>query len=240
MKANISVMLISIALLTGCGTTGKFVYPANMSTMFKAGDNINAEKTVAILPFDDFRSAENSDCFTAYMIPLLPYGWAEYERPEAALRFLTVGHYDITPAEDLAKATSLSLRRSGLFRDAFFTMGADKDKADFVWSGRIKVLRYDGKMFSYCLSIVGPLLWDIALPLGVSENTLAVEFKLKDKAGNLVWEYSAERSASVTQGLYYRSGHDCRAFATMYQSIMNDALSNLSNAMISKHLNSGS
>jgi hypothetical protein len=72
-----------------------------------------------------------------YLIPLMPFGWMECDRPEAARMFLTIVEFDFTPGEDLAKAAAYSLRRSNLFKDAFFTFGGGKDKADYILTGKI-------------------------------------------------------------------------------------------------------
>ena len=225
------LLVTTIVFLCGCGTTGKFVYPARMTTLFRVGSDMTPEKTVAVLPFDDYRSDDNSSWYLMYLIPLMPFGWVDYERPDAASMFPSILTYDMTPAEDLGKATSVSLRQSRMFKDAFFTMGGEKDKADFVWHGQIKEMRYRGKMITYGLSVYGPLLWVVGFPASTSENVLSIEFQLKDKNGKIVWEYSAERSDWIVQWLYYRMGHDCKAFAAMYQNVMNDALSNLANDM---------
>ena len=68
----------------------------------------------------------------------MPFGWVDYNRPDAARTFLTVNEFAFTPSEDLPKAAALSLRRSNLFSDAYFTFGGEKDKADFVLCGAIK------------------------------------------------------------------------------------------------------
>lgn len=227
----LSAMLASLVLLTGCGTTGKFVYPAKMSALFHVGGGGATDKTIAVLPFDDYRSDDNSSWYFIYLIPLMPFGWSDYERPDAASMFPSILTYDMTPSEDLGKATSVSLRKSQMFKDAFFTMGGEKDKADFIWSGQIKEMRYRGKMITYGLSLFGPVLWTFGFPAATSENVLSIEFQLKDRNNRVLWDYSSERSDWIVQWIYYRMGHDCKAFATIYQNVMNDALANLASAM---------
>ena len=116
-------LCLCAVFLAGCGTTGKFVYPADMSSLVRFDSSPAAGKRVAVLPFDDCRGDENSCMFGMYLIPFMPFGWADYERPDAANMFLSVVSYDTNPAEDLAKATAVSFRRSQLFRDVFFTPG---------------------------------------------------------------------------------------------------------------------
>jgi len=223
-----SIFVCGLALaFAGCGTTGKFVYPANMSTLFRVGEDRALDKTVAVLPFDDYRADDNSSWFAMYLLPLCPFGWGDYERPDAAFMFPTIVSYDMTPSEDLGKAAAVSLRQSRIFKDAFFTMGGEKERGDFIFTGRIKELRYRGKMITYGLSVYGPVLWVIGFPAATSEDVMSIEFQLKNKTGHVVWEYSVERSDVLWQWLYYRMGHDCKAFSQMYQQAMNDALSSL-------------
>lgn len=68
-------------LLSGCGTTAKFVYPAKMANLARVAPTPVTSKTVAVPPFDDYRNAENSvGTLFLYLIPLMPFGWVEYDR----------------------------------------------------------------------------------------------------------------------------------------------------------------
>ena len=225
------IACLCAALLAGCGTTGKFVYPAEMSSLVRFDSSPAAGKRVAVLPFDDCRGDENSCLFAMYLIPLMPFGWADYERPDAANMFLSVVSYDTDPAEDLAKATAVSFRRSQLFRDVFFTMGGEKDRADFVVRGRLKKMRYRGKQFSYGLSLYGPLLWLFGAPAGMSENEIDLELEMTDKAGRKVWNWTVTDRDRIVQWIYGRMGHDVKMFTRMYQDGMNRALEDLARRM---------
>ncbi|MDD2480083.1 MAG: hypothetical protein PHS31_09350 [Victivallaceae bacterium] len=233
MKNYVNVFLIAVFLLvlTGCGTTAKFVYPAQMSSLVQFDSSHVTNKKLAVLPFDDYRSDDNNCMFPMYLIPLMPFGWGTYERPDAASMFLSLVSYDITPTEDLAKATAVSIRHSNLFKDVFFTMGGEKDNADLVLRGRIKIMKYHGKMFSYGLSVCGPILWIFGAPAGMSENRLTLELTLSDKKGKVLWDWSMDREEWIVQWLYSRMGHDCKIFTNIYQSGMNDALSSLARKM---------
>lgn len=221
------IVVVCTLFLVGCGTTGKFVYPDQMSTLFSAASEPVLEKSVAVIPFDDYRSSENNCWYPLYLIPLMPLSWGDYERPEAASMFLSIVKYDITPSEDLAKATAVSLRHSNIFKDAFFTMGGEKQNADYVLSGRIKMLKYKGKMFTYCLSVYGPIFWIFGAPAGTSENRLILELKLKNKQGKTLWDWAVDKEEWIVQWIYARMGHDCKMFSKIYQEAMNDAMNNL-------------
>ena len=106
-------------------------------------------------------------------------------------------------------------------------MGGEKHNADYILSGKIKFLKYKGKMFTYCLSAYGPLFWLIGAPAGTSENRIALEVQLKDKQGRVIWDWSMDKEEWIVQWIYYRMGHDCKMFSKMYQDGMNDAMNSL-------------
>lgn len=227
-----AALAVLICCLTGCGTTGKFVYPADMSKLFRyEGRTVIKDKVVAVIPFEDHRPDENSNMYPMYLIPLMPFGWADYQRPDAANMFLSVAAYAATPSEDLAKAAAVSLQKAGLFRDVFFTSGEGKERADLVISGRIREMRYRSKMFTYCLSVYGPLFWVFGAPAGTSEDRLSADLVMTDKAGKTVWSWHMEDERWIVQWIYARMGHDVKMFAEIYQEGMNRAMKNLAEKM---------
>jgi hypothetical protein len=163
-----------------------------------------------------------------YLIPLVPFGFVSYERPEAARMFNTIGKYEFEVDEDLAKAAVRSLEQSGLFKRVYFTFGGDTREADYLFEGIARRTHYDGKMITYGLSLYGPLLWLLGLPAGISGNDVELSFRLLDHDLNEVWSYSSEGRESITQGLYYNYGNDVLGFATLMEQAMNGALRDLS------------
>jgi hypothetical protein len=148
--------------------------------------------------------------------------------------FLTVQAFDFTPSEDLPKAAAYSLRHSGLFADAFFTFGGEREKADYVLEGQILSARYSGSMWTYGLSIFGPDLWFLGFPAGRSHNYLTIALQLKDsQTRRIVWEKSYDLDTSVTQGMYYKWGDDVRGYSYLMQQVMNDAVAGISTALSS-------
>ncbi len=226
---TLSLLLVLTALvLTGCGTTAKYIYPAKMSSLIQVASEPVYNIKVAVAPFDDERGDINTfgTCFLR-LLPLAPFGYVDYERPDAARLFATINAYEFTPSEDLAKAAALSLRRSNLFKDAFFTFGGEKDNADLVMYGKVKTAKYNGKILTYGLSIVGDFLWLIGAPCSISANTLELEFQVKRK-DKVIWDYTFSRSESIWQWYYYQFGSDCLAFAQLTQEAMNGAILDLS------------
>jgi hypothetical protein len=223
------LILIAVLSLTACGTTSKFVYPSNSKNVVTLPEGKNRNKKVAVVPFEDSRSDKNSEVYLLSYIPLFPVGWASYERPDAAKRFLTVGEFTFTPSEDLAKAAAYSLKKSGLFSEAFFSYGADKDKADYVLEGEILSTKYDGKIITYGFSVYGSLFWLVGLPAGTSNNELSLSFKLKDsKTNQVLWKNQYDLKNSMLQGAYYNWGRDVKSYSSMMEEIMNKVVQDIS------------
>ena len=218
----LSVILVGL-LFTSCGTTAKFVYPSGEDPATRSVRASDA--TIAVLPFKDERSADNSNGFFLYAIPLMPFGTMNYKRPDAARRYISILEYDCTPNEDLAKAAAAELERQGLCKRAFFSFGGgDADVADFVLHGAIRDMEYNGRVMSYGLSVFGPLLWFIGLPAGISDNSLLVDISLVAKGSEEpAWTATIEEEGRVVQGLYYNMGQDCLPFTKMYERGLREA-----------------
>lgn len=229
MKTKLTTILLALSLLSGCGTTAKFIYPAKGRNLIRFDDGPAYQKKIAVVPFEDMRGDKNQyGTYFLYLIPLMPFGYAEYERPDAARMFNTIAEFDFDMSEDLAKAAAYSLRKSGLFVDAFFTFGGDKEKAQLLLEGEVFSTIYNGKIFSYGLSAYGPLLWFFGLPMGTSRNDVVLNLKLTDLiSGKGIWEKNYNLTHKIVQGLYYHYGHDVKGYAYLMQEIMNDAVEDM-------------
>ena len=148
---------------------------------------------------------------------------------------MTLREFEFNASEDLAKATVTSIRKSGLFKDVFFTFGGEKDKADLLFKGEIVSTKYEGTIYSYGLSFEGPLLWILGLPSGSSINHLILKFSLVDlKTNKTVWESAYTDQQKIIQGLYYRWGHDVRGYATLMEKAMNGAMADIRKSLSGK------
>jgi len=159
-----------------------------------------------------------------YMIPLLPYGWQDMDAPEGATMHVTSGLWLWRPNEDLAKAAAEELQASHIFKEVFFTNRASD--GDLVLSGTIKSTNYSGKLFSYGLSVYGPLLWFVGFPASYAKNAIEVSFTLKDRQSQrLIWQNSYSEEDSKTSWLYYlRSDFN---YSDLYKKIMLQAMKDL-------------
>jgi len=229
MKNIIGAGCIAVAVLalSGCLTTN-FVYPANPAGLVKAAPQPLLKKKVAILPFDDARNTLNH-VGTIYLslIPGYPYGYIQYSRPEAETGFTTTVNFNFRPDEDLAKAAALSVKKSNIFADSFFTYGGEKDKADFIFEGRIISTDFLGKTYSYGLPLVGGYLSLLGAPFGSTLNRLGIGLVLKDRQDKILWSYEATRENCEIMWAYTDFGDDLNRYPGLMQQIMNDAMTDL-------------
>lgn len=218
-----------LIILPGCGTTARFVYPSKMIDLVQISEKPVYDLKIAVQPFDDYRSDRNSSgTFWMYLVPLWPFGWVDYERPDDAAAFVSIASFDFTPSEDLAKAAAVSLRRSNLFEDAFFTYGGEKSSADLLLEGKIISTRYYGSIFGYGIPFEGPILWVFGAPAGTSLNRLALEFSLsRIKDRKKIWQYAFDREDWMVQWIYARFGYDVKLYAKLMQQAMNEAIIDL-------------
>jgi hypothetical protein len=107
--------LLALIYLTGCATKASFVYAAGPKYI----DNEIEDLHVAVLPFEDIRSTTNKNSVLLYLIPLMPYGYVNYDRLDGANGFLTHSSYNFRPTEDLAKALVSELKSNKLFSEVF-------------------------------------------------------------------------------------------------------------------------
>lgn len=226
---KLTLLVIALLCCAGCGATAKFVYPAKGQDLTRYPGGPLHQQKVAVTPFEEMRGDTNqAGTYALYAIPLMPFGWLKYERPDAARMFNTIRDFDFDPSEDLAKAAAYSLRKSNLFADAFFTFGGDKDKADLLFEGEVISTEYRGSVWSYGLSVFGPILWFVGFPAGRSHNDLTLHLWLTDlTTQKRLWEKSYDKTNAVVQGLYYRWGHDVRYYSPLMQEIMDDAVADI-------------
>jgi hypothetical protein len=224
--------LCALALLASCGSTAKFSYPDKMDSLTVLAPAPLHPQRVAVLPFEDCRPDENQiETMSLYYVPFCPFGWTECERPENGSRFPTISNFSFNPSEDLAKAAALSLRRSNLFSDVFFTYGGEKDFADFTLEGEIRSTCFEGRVLSYCFSIYSCIPWAFGAPSSTSLNRLELRLLLKSKSGRILWERSFTRDDYVVQWLYARREQDVKMYAPLMRQAMNEGIADLASRL---------
>lgn len=225
---RVLVGLILSLTLAGCNTQAKWTYPLDPSVLYRSSAAPRSDLVVAVFPFKEARPVTNrSATFLIYLIPLAPYGFVDYERPEAARMFNTIASYQLQLDEDFGKAATRSFEESRLFRRVYFTLGGEIREADLILRGTAQHTTYNGKVITYGLSVFGPLLWFFGLPAGTSTNLVDITLSLTDRDDRELWSYAFSRDDTITQGLYYNWGNDCLQFASLMETAMNGALENL-------------
>jgi len=167
--------LAVLALLAGCATQRAWVYAPTFPRV-SAGPR---PERMVILPFRDARQNVNRNRILLYLIPLFPFGWADFEVPEGIQMHITSGLWtNYKPTEDYPKALAEELKNAAMFREAYFDF--KEGDADLAIQGSILSTKYDGKILSYGLSAYGPLLWFFGAPAATASNQLAIELDCKD------------------------------------------------------------
>jgi len=219
----------AIAILagaTGCNNMPRFVYSDNVTTQ----SQVTIKKNLIVLPLKDGREmGEDQANWWLEVIPLLPYGYADYTFPETAKTFAQIHAFRFTPCEDLSKAAMQSMKKSGLFADVKFMYASDEalKSGDYVLSGELKSVQYSGKKFTYGLTLAGPCLWLLGAPTGTSMNQLIFDLTIQDKTGRIVWKYEYAQSKQLWQGFYYNVFKDCSMYSPMMAEAMQAAIKDL-------------
>jgi len=201
---KVSVLLVELFLvsvfISGCMSQKAWVYKPNSYEQA----SVIADKSVVVLPFADQREDVNKNRIMLYLIPLMPFGWADYSVPEGAQMHLNSGLWtNYKPTEDFAKALAQELEHAHIFKEAYFDF--NKKDSDLAIKGEIINTRYSGKIITYGLSVYGPLLWFIGLPVGTVNNELAIELSCTDTRTNKLLfskSYSVPNYSKVSW-LYY-------------------------------------
>ncbi len=221
---------VLMAVAVGCTNVAVFEYAQSSGNMVQVDPLPAPTATVAVMPFIDARPFESSGSLALGLIPLFPGGRLNYSQPDNGDNFVSLGRYDFDPANDLARAAYMSLRKSNLFADVKLANRRDQiGDADYVWQGTVTNTAYHGTMLTYCITyFASPVLWLVGCPSGVSTNELGVKFELLErKSGRAVWSYEFNDSDYLTHWIYARIGDDTKMYPELMKKAMNQAIVNL-------------
>jgi hypothetical protein len=181
----------------GCATARDWKYTPEPRQAIEA----TAKASVAVLPFEDLRENVNRNRVMLYLIPLMPFGWADYETPEGQEQHITSSLWQFKPSDDLARAVAQEVENARIFQETFVSNRASE--GDYVLLGEIVSTRYQGKILSYGLSAYGPALWILGLPAGTHSNELELRLRLaKSPSDPPIWTHTIKGSTSHTSWLY--------------------------------------
>lgn len=207
-------MMVMAAFLCGCGVLKRFDYPPRGEQMVSFPGKPLYDVEVAVIPFNDRRANQNNhSTILLYLVPLVPYGWMEYTRPEEYTGFVSIAAYYMLPNVALAKAAAYNLHKSNLFRRAYFSFSEQGIDAEYILHADLNELYYKGRIISYGLSFAAPVLWLLGLPEGTVENRFSVTYYLTRRgSGRRLWVYKYDKVADMLISPYYNYGRDVDMF----------------------------
>ncbi|MCP3967335.1 MAG: hypothetical protein GY750_08650 [Lentisphaerae bacterium] len=222
-------LAMAAVFVCGCGSIKRFDYPAEEHSAVQFSGKPLYDAEVAVIPFNDRRENKNNhSTILLYLVPLVPYGWMSYTRPEDYTGYVSIAAYYVLPNVALAKAAAYNLHKSNLFSKAYFSFSEQGVSADYILHADLKEMSYKGRIISYGLSFAAPLLWFLGLPEGTVENRFAVEYYLTRRGSRRrLWEFKYDKACDMLVSPYYNYGRDVDMFPVMLNQSMNEALVNL-------------
>jgi len=229
-KAGQAVGALLCLLLASCSTSvGKWTYPSGRYATTTSPKPSAA--SIAVTPLVDARGSKNKTYMTWYYIPLFPYGWTDFDRPEATVHGQDTTNYVGEPCEDLARSLVVELRREGLVREV--TYAGDyrvMPASTHVLRGRLRSFYVAEERWSYGLSVYAPILWALALPMGTSSNGFCADLELVDaKDDRVVWKDSIYDFDDYIEGYYY--GPEWYRFSWMWERRLRQKLGSMAIAL---------
>jgi hypothetical protein len=194
---RVSFAFVIAVLSFGCASGRDWKYTPEPRQAIQPMANVS----VAVLPFEDLRRNSNENRVLLYLIPLFPFGWADYETPEGQEQHMTSTLWQFKPSDDLARAVAQELENARIFRETFVSNRASE--GDYVLMGEIVSTKYEGKIFSYGLSAYGPMLWFLGLPAATHSNRLELRLRLaKTPSDAPVWTHTISGGSGGTSWIY--------------------------------------
>lgn len=241
-----AVSLLAVAA-AGCkAPSAAFSYGDNTVGMLSFKADTTLQKTVIVLPAEDKRDAKHTDplqkklsqsqpqgehgSFGLGILPLLPSGFRQMEKPEQGDSFVSLRHYQLDIADDYGRAVFENIKQSNLFANVKYSKTADAVAANYAWRSKVTNTYYTGNVYSYLITyILASPLWVLGAPYGTSENELWIEFELVDlKRKEVVWKYSFRGRSYKFHWIYSRKGKDVSMYAQLLKKAVNEALGDLS------------
>lgn len=198
MKRAAAVLVVLLVVGVGCSNMKSWSYAPEprLSTAPTVG------KSCVVLPFEDGRENTNRNRLMLYMVPILPFGWADCQTPEGIPMHFSSGMWQFRPVDDLARAVAQEVENRRIFRETF--VGNRASEGDLVLTGRIQSTRYKARMYSYFLSVYGPLLWMVGLPAGSYSNELTIDLRLaKTPSDPPLWTHTIQERIGGVSWIYW-------------------------------------
>jgi len=212
---KMSCIIVVLSLLSGCAytPTRNFAYtPAPVSS--------NAlQKTYGVLVVKNLSEARGERTypnatgrlFKTY-IPFLPNVSMRYERLDES-DVMTQEERTNTVEErsdfkvSVSKAIADDLKSTGLFKEVRYIGDQPvPSDADLILGGDLKATALDNTYTSYCLGMVGVLLWILPIPMARTTGHVEASLKMTDPSGKEVWSDQLVGKSKRTYTMYNSAG----------------------------------
>jgi hypothetical protein len=232
--SHATTVLVLVAVLPGCASMGLgYAEPRGWSYVPSrpAETSSPVGTSITILPFDDERPQDNRNSILYAFIPGMFYADMKYSRPEARVPHLISGtEWAFNPAEDFRGAVARELEASRVFESIQLKDNADSE--EFVLKGTIYETQYTGRVYTYFISLGGPLLAWWILPEGMVAGTLAIAFSLEDaQTGTRVWRQAYEEKNEGDLFWIYGKPSDFQ-FPELFRRVMEKAVPDIRSAVV--------
>ena len=235
----LAVAALAALITTGCSNTSRFDYSSAYGAMPTFAP-LPGEPSVGVLPAEDHRDHrsypdhdndnETGGSYYLGLLPLFPFGWHYMRHPEQSGEFATLSQFDFNPTEDLAVASAIGLKTSGLFSKVERVRDPRYSDCTYLWRTKLYNTNYCGYLFTYGITyFFSPFLWVIGFPDGLSSVRLDVEFELVERAtGRVVWRSeNGILGETVVHWIYARVGADADPYARLMKYAMARSLNDL-------------
>jgi len=201
-------------LLAGCETVRSNTWSYKPGPLVSRAPLI--DKSLNVLPFDDFRENRNVNHLLLCLIPLVPYGSVDYRTPETMRMYINSmsdtgetalmgtggGRWVFRPSEDLARAVAAEIDHAGIVREAF--LGRRPSEGDLVLRGEVISTRYSGKGYLYGLSLAGMLVPLFGAPISSVHNELELRLALTRQGSRRpIWTATVREQKNARSRIFH-------------------------------------
>jgi len=216
------VAIVTLTVFSACQLTGTFTTGYQLPGPI-AGQHI--DRSVAVLPFEEARPprlySTTGRMFLTY-VPLLPYVTLPFERLDESVEKqskgiarggagITMGaEQNVAPPFDrytyprsFPRAIAEDLNSSGLFREVRFVETMPAEGFDYSIQGSVRESPLRSSATSFCLGIVGVLLWILPVPMQKTTASVSIDVTMTDAHSHeVVWSRTLESEVSRLATMY--------------------------------------
>lgn len=215
-------VVVALSLLPGCSYTPTRNFAYTPAPVLSDA----SQKTHGVLVVQKLGEARSERTYPNSMgnlfktyIPLLPNVSMSYERlDESDVMTQKEKAGAVEEASDFKVSVSKSmaddLRSTGLFKEVRYIGDQPvPSDADLVLGGDLNTTALDTTYTSYCLGMVGVILWFLPIPIARTTGHVEASLKMTDPSGKEVWSYQLKGKSKRTYTMYNSAG---KAISSVY------------------------